>query len=268
MQTSYVEQASAVNGQIADSGHHDILSRQAEVAIPFGRLCTQGTAPDSQVKLPLSAASITTDNLPMGVAVSHHAMESSASGDPQYPINAQVNVLRKGRVWVKTEEAVTPASDVYVRFNNIAEQWTLVFSGDLVTSNVINGKVNGSAITPITFDTTHAATMALIETAVEAKSGVVSATIGGTGNRTLTVLFTDDTEGTLTDWVVTLGAGQVTATLTNTVQMHPLTEAGLFGDGAHNDEASAATCALLSPGAKYLSSTTAAGQLALLELDL
>lgn len=89
----------------------------------------------------------------------------------------------------------------------------LLFSGDLVNSNAINGTVNGVAITEVVFNASHAATMALLETELESLGAVVQCTTFGTGDWQMKVVAADNavpiTEITLT---VTLGAGQVTIT--------------------------------------------------------
>lgn len=91
----------------------------------------------------------------------------------------------------------------------------LLFSGDLVTSNVINGTVNGVAISQVTFSSTHAVTMGLLETELESLGAVVEATTFGAGNWKMKIVAASNaapiTEVTL---VVTLGAGQVTITPT------------------------------------------------------
>jgi len=94
---------------------------------------------------------------------------------------------------------------------------TLVFSADLVSLNVVNGSVNGVAITPVTFNTSHLITMGLIATAIEANPAVASATVGGANNRTITIVANQDAAAIpATGWVVTLGASQATIEMTNT----------------------------------------------------
>jgi hypothetical protein len=71
-----------------------------------------------------------------------------------------------------------------------ANKSTLVFSGDLITDNVVNLKVNGTSIAPVTFSGTHAATMALLIAAIEAlTTKVVDAYLdtSDTNNRTLII---------------------------------------------------------------------------------
>lgn len=90
-----------------------------------------------------------------------------------------------------------------------------VFSADLVTDNVINVTVNGIAITPVTFATSHLATMNAIAAEIAALPGVASAIVGGANNRTITIMSTNGTSITVTGFLVTDGASQATVTTTD-----------------------------------------------------
>lgn len=113
-QTSVSEAPTAAfQGMLADTGpNNDVASfvNESTSEIPFGVMVMQGTA-DDQCK-PLAA---TTDKL-IGIVVHSHAYdkdnELGSTGLKQY---VSVGVLRKGRIWVPVEEAVTPASSVLVR---------------------------------------------------------------------------------------------------------------------------------------------------------
>lgn len=91
-----------------------------------------------------------------------------------------------------------------------------VFSADLVALNVINATINGVAITPVVFSVDHLTTMNLIATAIELIPTVVSATVGGANNRTITIVSTVGTVTTVSGFLVTLGASQATVTSTFT----------------------------------------------------
>ena len=97
-----------------------------------------------------------------------------------------------------------------------ANKSKIVFSGDLVTSNVINLKVNAAAMAPVTFSADNLTTMGLIVTAIKAIAGVANALLDATdtANHTIIVYSTDGLNCLVTDVLVTLGAGQVTATVT------------------------------------------------------
>jgi len=120
---------------------------------------------------------------------------------------------------------------------------TIVLSGDLITANVINVSVNGVALAPITFATSHLATMNAIAAAILAQPNIASAVVGGAGNHTLTVTATEGNVAIVNSFVVTLGASQATATITNTTQdtfygvgartqnkPNPLNPTGSFGN--------------------------------------
>lgn len=85
-------------------------------AIPFGRavlIDSDDGAADTNIRLPRASGDIANT---FGVSVATQAMESHVdSAAANYSTRDCVSVLRKGRVYVQVEEAVTPASDVYIR---------------------------------------------------------------------------------------------------------------------------------------------------------
>lgn len=115
-QTSVAEQGKGFPGQRVDAGFNDVLSVIAEGAVIDGRMVSRGTDPDSQGLIPAAATDITNADNVLGVSLRDQSRESSSSGDPQHEDKAVMPVLRKGRVWVYVEDAVTPDSDVFVRF--------------------------------------------------------------------------------------------------------------------------------------------------------
>lgn len=128
-------------------------------------------------------------------------------------IKVTVENLENGRVVALTDSALK----IRKFTNNIQ---TVVFSGDLVTSNVINLDATNSsgvltAIAPVTFNTDHLTTMGLIGDAIVAINPDISYTVGGASNRTLTLRCKEGTLISVADVIVTLGAGQATATLAN-----------------------------------------------------
>lgn len=113
-----------------------------------------------------------------------------------------------------TNAAETEFSNLY------SNQATIVLSGDLVTSNsvacsiVVNGVT--TALTATVFSADHLTTMGLIEAKLEAVDGILSATVGGASNRTITILADPETDIYVSVFTVTLGGSQATATLSNT----------------------------------------------------
>jgi len=104
-------------GQLADSGQTDKWSVIGEGAIPFGKLVVRGTDVDKQGNLPSAAGDITPSLNVWGMAIHSQSVMSDPSVVPaQYPDKSAVPCLRKGRAYVKVEEAVTVASAVHVRY--------------------------------------------------------------------------------------------------------------------------------------------------------
>lgn len=101
--------------------------------------------------------------------------------------------------------------------NPRAEGSVLLFSGALITSNVINGNVvvNGvvHSLSPVDYNTSDAQTLADIATAIALVSGVASATAG---THDVTVVADAETDVRLTSFVVTAGSSQATASVTYT----------------------------------------------------
>lgn len=121
-QLSYsVNQSAAKIGQLADLGlAKDIVTgynpASGEVAL-FGHFMTKGTGAND-VKRPAAAADITDLKLARGVVIASEAIVSDPSVvDPQYPVKSAPSILKKGRIWVVAEDAITAGtSGVHVRY--------------------------------------------------------------------------------------------------------------------------------------------------------
>lgn len=100
------------------------------------------------------------------------------------------------------------AHKLRLEFEVAEKKDTLTLSADLVTSNVVNGTINGVAITPVTFATDHATTMTALAAAIAAHANVDTATASG---RVITVVPLDNAELTY-GFFVTAGASQATVT--------------------------------------------------------
>jgi hypothetical protein len=103
----------ALEGMVADTQlNKDIVSKIAGASevIPYGHLVVQDSAEnDAVVKLPTVTAEVT-DGRAIGVAISDVSREASAIGgsaNTGYGEEDAVPVLRRGRIWVITEDAVT-----------------------------------------------------------------------------------------------------------------------------------------------------------------
>lgn len=116
-QTSYaVDQAAGKEGALYDSGVNDVMSFNNPVdVIPFGKFVVRSTG-DDECKLPAASTDITVATNALGLALAVQNVEQNSSGVAQYVAKSQVSVLKKGRAWVKVEEAVTVGSTVHVRY--------------------------------------------------------------------------------------------------------------------------------------------------------
>lgn len=84
------------------------------------------------------------------------------------------------------------------------------FSTALVTGNVINGTVDGIAITPVTYATSNAATLAALATQLQALASIETAVSNGTN--AITITYATGRTPVFGPFVVTGGAGQAVIT--------------------------------------------------------
>jgi hypothetical protein len=97
----------------------------------------------------------------------------------------------------------------------------LDFDAQLVSLNQIDGKINGTAITPVVYTTDNDTTMGLLATEIQSNADVGTAVASDNGavgydNRITVTAANVDSVLSLTDWLVTLGASQPTITVTRT----------------------------------------------------
>jgi hypothetical protein len=249
-------------GLLADNGGKDMVSRAAEGEIPFGRLASLGTDKDNQVKLPASATDITTVLNVMGVSVlDQHYVQNPALSAAGKADKEALDVLRKGRIFVQAEQAVTPSSDVYVRYAALGQISVLSFDADFVASNTIDLDINGVAITQVPFNGTHAQTIADLATEIQSNANVVSA-VASAVNRTVTIIAADPAvDIAITNIVVAGGASQANGSFAESEEAKPATDKGKFRADADN------TSAAQLANARYLSSVAKDG-FAILEINL
>jgi|GEM_PF-2230564 len=93
------------------------------------------------------------------------------------------------------------------------EDIEIIFASDLVTGNEITITVNGTSIPTVTFTSTHLNTMNLLKVQLEAVVGISLVTVGGAGNRTLTIEMTQGFEITVTGVQIVNGASKTTTTI-------------------------------------------------------
>lgn len=93
-------QSAAFKGMLADLTNNDVMSYSAEDAVGFGVPVMLGTDKEKQVLVATTGAAA------VGFALATHTVEQSSAGVAQYAATETVNVLKRGRVWVETEDAV------------------------------------------------------------------------------------------------------------------------------------------------------------------
>jgi hypothetical protein len=117
-QTSYsINQSAAMAGMLYDSAVAvDVVSAvdvTESAGVGYG-LALARSSVDGQVKLPASSGDVAAI---LGVSVLSQTKEQALlTGVVNNPKGSDISVLRKGRIWVQVEEAVTQASPVFVRF--------------------------------------------------------------------------------------------------------------------------------------------------------
>lgn len=105
MQTAYTQNSVAsFAGMLYDIAENDVMSYSAEGAVDFGVPVKLGTNKEKQTaKLTTSAGQAA---LAVGFALATQTLEQSSAGVVQYGDKVNVSVLKKGRVWVNTQDAV------------------------------------------------------------------------------------------------------------------------------------------------------------------
>lgn len=138
-QTSYASAPDAAKlGMLDGVGPTDKVTGYGAAVIPFGRVVAYNAAQD-KVKLPAAATDIldaNSESRPVaGVVIAQLDMEEqdanvlgvAGANVPAYPIGRPFGLVRKGRIWVWSEQAVSPTDQVFVRYTA---------SGDNVVGNV------------------------------------------------------------------------------------------------------------------------------------
>lgn len=107
-QTSYGQYSAAgFAGLLYDSSFRDTMSYSAEGAIPFGSFAKLGTNKERQVIAPTTAAGQAA--LLIGVAIATASVEQaypSTGAAAAYAVTETVSLLKDGRIWVQTNDAV------------------------------------------------------------------------------------------------------------------------------------------------------------------
>lgn len=112
-QTAYaLVPAVAVPGELGDSGFTDkITGIVANATLAVGLLAVFHAGDgDQQVRAPAATGEVTGANV-RGIGI----YEPNAQNAPR-AVGDMISLLKRGRIWVNVEEAITPLSPVFVRF--------------------------------------------------------------------------------------------------------------------------------------------------------
>lgn len=107
-QLDYDDMVAAVKGGLADAGHNDIISGVSDEIIQMGigiQVETSGL-----ITLPSAAG----DQF-FGIVLQKHKAQTNALNLAQYEIGQAIPILKKGRIWVYSEEAINPVDPVFLR---------------------------------------------------------------------------------------------------------------------------------------------------------
>jgi len=88
-------------------------------------------------------------------------------------------------------------------------------STDLITGNIVNITLNGTALAPIPFTTNAQNTLLLIQAALSAQPNILAVDLSGTNNRTITVVPLQPFLSVINSFTVTGGVSQPTVTIAN-----------------------------------------------------
>lgn len=163
-----------------------------------------------------------------GVVKNSEVFDSShfltrASGVLKKTANAEniVGISQTKITAAANNETVAKARATYLPVNDLTKFLipvcgeTITFSDVLVTSNVINFRINGVAATATTFATDHNTTMAALATKIATEFSSVVYSASAAGNVITVIPRESNAAVRITNVVVTLGASQATATIAN-----------------------------------------------------
>jgi len=91
-----------------DDSFSDVVSWIATVAIPFGVLVYESA--EGKATLPTATGNVTAGRT--GIALIDHSKASGVG----YEIGDAVRVMKRGRVWIRSEEALAFGDTLFVRF--------------------------------------------------------------------------------------------------------------------------------------------------------
>lgn len=96
--------AAGFAGLLYDTGFTDVMSYSAEGVVAFGRPVKLGTNKERQVAA--LSADAGQGATAVGISLATQAVEQTSAGLAQYADKQSVSMLKRGRVWMLTNDAV------------------------------------------------------------------------------------------------------------------------------------------------------------------
>lgn len=121
VQSAVTSKASAIEGMPADASAltRDVatyISEEASAEIPFGVMVCRGSTDEDNGALLLNTSAAAMEQLLAGVVMwTDVYAKPSELGDTGLKPGVTLNVLQRGRIWVRPEDAVDPGDAVRVR---------------------------------------------------------------------------------------------------------------------------------------------------------
>lgn len=236
----------------------DILSRFNEESskIGFGLMLRQGTAEEQARNLSATGQSVA------GVSIHEHTPKATGTGTATEieASGGKAGVLRRGRIWVVTEEAIVIGDGVFYRFATGSGTVLGAFRTDR------DGVPEVSTLTPTVVNDADYAVRVLIE------GTSYTFTVQGDASATATEICDDfrtqmAADATFTALVVATGTTTLILTGQNTGQELDITSVGTGVMVIVETTPPAPTADDLSSQAKWLTAESASG-VALLEINL
>jgi hypothetical protein len=106
MQTDYSDMSAGLRGMLADAGGNEIITAYSAAAQEFGKGLQVLTG--GGVLLPAATA-----NIFGGITVMNNNAVQNATGLAGFAIGQAIPLLRRGRIWVQSEQAVNPTLAVF-----------------------------------------------------------------------------------------------------------------------------------------------------------
>ncbi len=107
--------AAGFAGLIADTSDNNIMSYSAEGTIGFGVPVVLGTNKERQVLA--TDTNVGQGALAIGISVSG-VIEQTSAGVAAYVATQSVGVMKRGRIWVNTDDAVTAGAVANLKLSN------------------------------------------------------------------------------------------------------------------------------------------------------